>query len=345
MKLRQIPLLLLGLAAPLSSLAQEQKLKPIRLKVEARGEYDYEKTDGKVVHENTGLRGNIVDFKLEGDISRHFSYTYRQRLNTINKDSSYFDSTDWLYLRYAPTDNWSFMAGKWVVLTGGWEFDPPPIDCFQLCEFCYNYPCYQWGALVNYVTTDKRNSLMFQVTQSPFRKAYQEASGQGAQMYAYGLIWNGTYGIYKSVWSLNLVERTPGHYMNMIGLGNRFNFGEKIEWDVDFVNRYCEGQSFLFKDFSVMSRFCYKFSRRFNVFAKISYDTNKSGTPYDTTVMDGTEITRVGAGFELYPLKTDMIRVHGNYSYSFGTNTNENGYLKDKQSLISVGLTWQMKIL
>lgn len=343
MLLRQIPLLLLALAAPASMQAQEKK--PVHLKVEARGEYDYEGIDGKTMHDNTGLRGNIVDFKLEGDISRHFSYTYRQRLNTLNKDSSFFDSTDWLYLNYAPNEHWSIMAGKWVVLTGGWEFEPPPIDCFQLCEFCYNFPCYQWGVTTTYTTPKKHDNIMLQVTQSPFRKMYEGASGKGAQMYGYGLIWMGNHGVYKPLWSFNMFEREPGRYMSTIGLGNRFNFGKKIEWDVDFLNRACNDQTILFKDFSVMSRFCYKFCRRFNVFAKVSYDTNKSGTAYDQTVLDGTEITRIGAGFEFYPLKNNDVRLHGNYSYSFGKNTNENGYLQDKQSLVSIGVSWQMKVL
>lgn len=343
MLLRPITTLLLALSFSTSVLAQEQK--PIQLKVEARGEYDYEGVDGETVHDNTGLRGNIIDIKLEGDISRHFSYTWRQRLNTLNKDSSFFDSTDWLFLNYAPTENWSIMAGKWVVLTGGWEFEPPPIDCFQLCEFAYNFPCYQWGVTATYTTNNKHDNLMVQVTQSPFRKMYEEASGKGAQMYGYGLIWMGSHGFYKPLWTINIFEREPGRYMNTIGLGNRFNFGERIEWDVDFLNRACNDQVYLFKDFSLMCRFCYKFSSSFKAFAKVSYDINKSGTPHDKTVLDGTEITRLGAGVEYYPLKNDIIRLHANYSYSLGTNTNAKGYLKDNQSLVSIGASWQMKVL
>ena len=48
---------------------------------------------------------------------------------------------------------------------------------------------------------------------------------------------------------------------------------------------------------------------------------------------------------EYFPLTDQRVRLHANYSYAFGKNTNENGYLKDKQSMIDLGVTWRMKVL
>lgn len=119
--------------------ATAQNNKPLNLTVEARGDYQYTSVDGEKDKDQSGFKGNIVDFVLKGDLSPKFSYAYRQRLNGINKDYTFFDATDWLYLKYKPTNNLSLIAGKYIVLVAGWELYPAPIDCYFLSEFCYNF--------------------------------------------------------------------------------------------------------------------------------------------------------------------------------------------------------------
>lgn len=345
-KMKQFALyvLLLLLCVPATAMAQDSERKAVSLRIEARADYQREYVDSGLVKENSGLRGNIVDILVQGDISDHFSYKYRQRLNGINKDRTFFDATDWLYLAYSPSDRFTLMAGKWVALVGGWEFDPAPIDVFQLCEFCYHFPCYQWGVDFIYKTTDHKSQFIAQVCESPFRKVHEAKSGHGADMWAYNAMWYGNYGIFHSAWSLNLVEYMPGNYINYIALGNRFNLGRHIVWDIDLVNRAAKGQKFLLQDFSVMSRFNYVFSKKIDVFAKVSYDVNKTDTDRDLALARGTEMTRLGAGVNFYPLNNDKVRVHANYSYAFGKNTTDHGFLQDKQSIVNVGLSWKMDI-
>ena len=94
-----------------------------------------------------------------------------------------------------------------------------------------------------------------------------------------------------------------------------------------------------------MGQVSYQPTEKVNVFAKASYEVNKSGTDADVAVQDGTELTRIGAGMEYFPLKDKNVRVHGYYSYAFGKNTNPNGTLRDKESQVNVGVTWRVKVL
>lgn len=346
--MKNLMLIFLLLACGPAALAQDQEAterKTVDLRLEARADYDRGYIDGEKNDAGTGLRGNIVDVFLQGDISDHFSYKYRQRLNGINKDKSFFDATDWLYVAYKPSDRVTLMAGKWVALLGGWELDPAPIDVFHLSEFCYHYACYQWGVTAGWKTADKRSEFMAQVCESPFRKMYEARAGKAADLWSYNLMWYGNYGLFHSSWSVNMIEYTPGSYINFISLGNRFDLGQNIVWDIDVVNRAAKGQAVFFKDFSIMSRFNYIFSKSVDAWARVSYDVNKTDYDRDFTLGKGTEMTRVGAGINYYPLKNDKLRLHANYSYSFGDNTTPDAFLHDKESRINVGVSWKMNIL
>lgn len=322
-----------------------QKSKNIDLRFEARGDFMQERVDGEKNSQGSGFKGHIVDVFLQGEISPKFSYKYRQRLNGINKEYTFFDATDWLYLRYDLTPNIGLMAGKWVVLTGGWEFDPAPIDCYHLGEFTYNFPCYQWGVDFIYTSPSKNDQVYMQVTQSPFRKSYEHTTGKASDMYAYNLMWYGNHRWFHSCWSVNMMEYEPGKYINYIFLGNRFDITSRLRFDFDVLNRAAKGQRFLFSDCSIIGSLRYSPSDKLSVSARASYDVNQSGTKADGCLHDGTEMKRVGALAEYYPLGTNKIRFHAQYSYSFGKNTNPEGVLRDRQSIVDVGVTWRMQIL
>ena len=172
-----------------------QESQHVNLSVEARADYQRESIDGVKVNDKTGFKGNIFNLIINGNLSPKFSFKYRQRLNGINKEYTFFDATDWLFLTYHANQNWTLSGGKWAVLCGPWEFDPAPIDCFQLFEFCYNFPCYEWGLWLGYQTTNKKDQFFLQMVESPFRKVYKRNSGISSEMYAYNLIWYGSHGI------------------------------------------------------------------------------------------------------------------------------------------------------
>lgn len=317
--------------------AQEQNL--LNLKIEARGDYQREYVEDEAIDGNCGFKGQFLNLRVDGNISKEFSYSYRQRLNKKNGDANFFDSTDWLYLAYTK-DNWQLSAGKQVVAIGGYEYDAAPIDLYACAEWWYNVPCYQWGGTVAYMLNGGKDKFSFQLCESPFRGALD------GDMFAYNLMWVGSHGWFNTIYSVNMIEYLPGKYVNYISLGNRFNMG-KVSFDFDVMNRAASGQAFLGKDFSVIGKLAWRPTEKLNLFGKASYDVNNTSTGKDFLIAPDTEITRVSAGVEYFPLKDarNDVRLHAVAAYSFGENTNPTGVLLDNQAYITVGLTWRMNLL
>ena len=82
------------------------------------------------------------------------------------------------------------------------------------------------------------------------------------------------------------------------------------------------------------------------MFGKATYDVNKDNFA-DLCVLPGTELTRVGAGVEYFPIEGSRdIRFHAGYSYSWGKNTNlAEGMVWNNHSFFTIGATWLMSVL
>lgn len=322
-----------------------QTTKPVNLEFEARGDYKCVTVDGTKQKNESGFKGNIVNIILKGDITSKFSYGFRNRMNKMNTDNTFFDATDWLYLKYKPTKEISILAGKYIVLVAGWELLPAPIDCYALSEFCYGFPCYQWGVVAEYTTPNKKNTFSAQICQSPYEKEYKQLTGKAADMYAYNTTWTANYGIIEPYCSVNFMEYAPNKFINYLSLCGKIHIADNVQLELDYWNRATSKHTYLGKDYSVVGQLSYQPSTKWNIFAKTSYEVNKSGTDADYAVQNGTELTRISGGVEYYPLKNKNIRIHGNYSYSFGKNSNPNGEVKDKMSYVNIGVTWRGKVL
>ena len=338
---------LLGLAALFCAniFAQEQKLLTLRL--EARGDYQREYIEDELVPEAAGFKGRFLNVRADGNIGEGFSYSYRQRLNKNSDDASFFDATDWLYLTYKK-NNWELSAGKQVVNIGGYEYDAAPIDLYFCSEWWQHISCYQFGVSAGYSFNDGKDKLVFQVCESPWRiTTVIDDDGEAVkitqdEMYAYNLMWTSSHGSLNTIYTLNMMEYLPGHYVSYISLGNRFDM-ENCAVELDLMNRATSGQAFLGKNYSVIGKVEWRPTDKLKVFGKASYDVNNTGTGKDYLVADGCEITRVGAGVEYFPLEGSKdVRLHAVGSYSFGDS---GSVLLDKQTFLTVGVTWKMNLL
>ena len=330
--------------------AQEQGL--LKLRVDARGDYQHEYIQGATCDEASGFKGKFLNLCVDGNISKEFSYSYHQRLNKNSSDDSFFDATDWLYLAWK-RNNFEVAAGKLVVLIGGYEYDAAPIDLYFCSEWWHNVPCYQFGVNAGYSFNEGKDKVLAQFCESPFRGGYIYSLDAGGnllrkkqeEMYAYNLMWMGSHGWFNTLYSVNMVEYLPGKYVNYISLGNRFKLG-KFTVDVDFMNRATSGQAFLFSNVSAQATVAWRPTDKLNLFAKASYDVNNSDVDKDFIVAAGTEVARVGAGVEYFPLKNGRndVRLHAVGSFTFG-ETLAATVLRDNNTYISVGVTWRMNLL
>ncbi len=310
----------------------------LRLDVEARVDWQLTGYDGSTDNSNTGFKARYLVIRADGQIVPGLTYSWRQRLNKAHSDQSFFDATDWVYLNWS-VGRWNFQAGKEVVAIGGWEYDRAPIDLYGCSVFWNNIPCYDLGISAGYRITNS-DMLTAQVVQSPF------FTSGNRNMYAYNLLWSGTHGFFSALYSANLIEYEKGKYINYIALGNKFSFG-RFALELDYMNRAASGQTFLFRDCSVMGELSYSPDDRWRIHAKMTYDVNRSGTAADFTVTDGTELTMAGAGVEYYPLRKNRhtLRLHANCYYSWGRNVNLADVMQNKTLFVSAGLTWDMNLL
>ena len=320
------------------NVATAQESSRVNLRVEARGDYQYENIEGNTVEASSGFRGKQLNLRLNGNINESWSYVYRQRMGKPNADASYFDAVDHINLTYT-TGAWAFTGGKQTVAVGGYEYDRAPIDFYFGSEYWYNMACYQWGVNAKYsLGTESNDALMLQIAQSSFRSA------ANPNMYSYNLMWTGSYGCLDILHSVNMLEYQLGKYVNFIALGHQFNMGDLV-LQLDWMNR-ADMEHFGFDDFSVMADLSWHASEKLNVFGKASYDMNKDNVA-DDCVLPGTELTRVGAGVEYFPIEGSRdVRLHGTYSYAWGKNGNlGGGSVWNNHSFVSIGVTWKMSIL
>lgn len=317
---------------------QAQNQEKLNLFFETRLDYQREYLDGQSVKENNGFKGKYFNIMMNGSITDKLSFSYRQRLNKPNKDASFFDATDWLYLSYAATDKWTLSAGKQVVGIGGFEYDRAPIDVYLGSEYWHNIPCYSWGVSATYQLPKGKDKITFQACNSPFDLPHEE-------MYAFNLMWMGDHGWFSSLYSANLLEWKPGSYICYLSLGNQFKIGN-ARLQLDYMNRATDEHAFLFRNCSLVGELAYMIAHRVNVFGKVSYDVNRTNTVADLCVLPGTEITRVGGGVEFYPLNDNRnLRLHASGGYTFGKNANPNGALNDGQAFFDLGLKWKIDLL
>ncbi len=323
----------------------------LNLRVEARGDYQHEYVRGATLDDASGFKGKFLNVRIDGNISKEFSYSYRQRLNKNDSGDSFFDATDWVYLTWK-RDNYELSAGKQVVAIGGYEYDAAPIDLYFCSEWWQNIPCYQLGVSAAYNFNDGKDKILAQFCESPFRGDVEVVDAAGnigfkkqEEMYAYNLMWVGSHGWFNTIYSVNMMEYLPGKYVNYISLGNRFDLG-KFSVELDLMNRATSGQTFLFSNVSAITKVAWRPTDKLNLFAKASYDVNNSGTAKDYLVASGAEVTRVGAGVEYFPLKDGRndVRIHAAGSFSFG-DTPVGTVLCDNNTYISVGVTWKMNLL
>jgi hypothetical protein len=319
---------------------QAQDIAPtINVGVEARVDYQYETIDKTTNDANTGFKGRYLNVCLSGDINNNFSYSYRQRLNKTSSDQTFFDATDWIYVTYHPGEHWIFSTGKQIVAIGGYEYDKAPIDIYRASEFWNNVPCYQMGVSAAYNLTT-RDQVLFQICESPFH------TSRNSNMYAYNLEWYGNHGWYSTIWSANILEYDKNRYISYLALGNKFDVG-KVSLELDLMNRAASHQSYLFKNCSVMAELSYQAARQLKIFAKGTYDVNRTQNSSDLLVLPGTEMKMAGLGAEYHAFKTKHqdVRVHAYYFYSWGNNSNTAGTLTDKASLFDIGVKWRINLV
>jgi len=262
-----------------------------------------------------GFKGRYFNFKVAGNLGKHFSYYFRQRMVANPGSVLFFDNTDFLYIDYKPNDNWRIRLGKDALAVGGYEYDAPPIDVLFSTYYWDNFYCFQIAASLAYVSKDKKHSIIAQVGNSPY---IHYTSDKQNSLLSYNLQWTGKFGPFHTSYSFNMFERERGKFMNYIALGNELVF-KKWDFYFDFIH-HATSYGQIMKNFAVVACANAFVTDYFSMFAKVGYEQNldglearyfvRSGGMWDCLSYPGMQSVRAGLGFEFTPKTCRDIRIH-----------------------------------
>lgn len=299
-----------------------------KLKLEARADAQYFSHTNDAPDE-FGFQGRYFNILVGGNITPEMSYYFRQRIVANGGSVNLFDNTDFLYLNYAPSKNLFVRLGKDALAVGGYEYDAPPIDVLFSTQYWDNYYCFQLGASAGYKTDDGNHLFMAQIANSPY--VYTGAPAAPgistpalSGLFGYSLYWAGSLGEHvKTLWSFNAFERERGTFMGYLALGQQFTFGD-FDIYVDFMHHNL-GLDDWGKNFGLVSRANWHIGSEWTVFAKGSYEQNRSEqdilnynhgqSSYDCLVQAGHTYCRYGGGVEYRPAFCPSVRLHAYVVY------------------------------
>ena len=375
--------LILCIILPFSAISQEESVKKEKNKkerkevnpnfkhkfttfhLEARADFEYNYNldrwsnidpyfSGSVEQHNYGFRGDYFNFLLGGDIGKHISYFFRQRIIPAKGVTELFDNTDFLYIQYKFNDRWSLRMGKEAIYVGGYEYDAPPIDVYYYTHYWGAFPCFLLGVSASYTDKSGKNKLVLNVANSPYVKYMDNWWGSG--LLSYNLYWNGKFGPFSTLYSVNFLEYQRGKFINFIALGNKLSFN-KWSLYLDYINRAAGFKKF-FHDFSVVNRLDWHVSPSVNLFAKGGYEQNSAGYYYldshdyrvdvDMLMPNNSAYCFYGLGVEYRPRIYPDLRVHAYVAND--VMTHPRGYMsdygwKDMTLTANVGVTWRLDFM
>lgn len=310
-----------------------------QLLLETRLAWEEQLLDGHQQDDASGFRGQFINLRFDATLVSGLRVSWRQRLNR-QTNRTFWDATDWLKLDWQPSTHWVLSAGKLVVNEGGWEYDRPPIDLYFCSDHWYHINCYQLGVSATFKPSD-RDALTLQVCNSPYRQ------WAGNNSYAVNFQWMGQHKWYHTSFGINAFQRdNKGHFIGLMSLGNRFFITKDLRLDVDYIHRATRNQAF-FRDFTLSTELRGQVHPSTSIFAKYTYDQNKTGSNADREVLNGTQIQSTSLGIEVHPFRKyrDGMRFFAVAGYAWGDNPEPDGCLRDKQLSIQAGLKFKADIL
>lgn len=333
-------------------------LSPVftQVSLEARADFDYIHIDQNGTISNPyGFHGKYFNFVVGGDLGEKFSYLFRQRIIANAGTISLFDNTDFLYLNYRPNKNWMFRLGKDALAVGGFEYDAAPIDVLFSTNYWDNFYCFQLGVAAAFKSNDGNQMLLAQIANSP--SVYYGAtlglptgSEWRSGLLAYSLFWTGTFGHFKTLYSVNMFERPDHGYMNYIALGHKLLYDK---WDiyVDLIHHALASDDWG-KNFAIVSCLNVHVSDDINIFAKGAYEQNHSEADFnsvdelDCLISSGHSHLTYGIGFEYNPSFCKDVRLHGFIANRDNRVEDAAGNEVGKTSTLTanIGITWHMNI-
>lgn len=321
--------------------------------------------------------------EAKGRINSWLSYRYRQRLNKGDNPNGYFDNVlqsidiAGIGLNYK---KWSAFLGKQCAAYGGIEFDLNPIEIYQYSDMVDYMTNFMTGVNIAYDFTPNQQ-LQFQILDGlvgSSKEMYGDYTPAKLPM-VYTLNWNGNFNdVWKTRWSVSVMNETKKNQMWYFALGNDFNLSEKVGMYFDWMySREGVDRKGIITDIvapygwtkkaakteimSFILHLNYRFHPAWNIFAKGMYENegvyktnsmdvlNANESPVGITLDKGKYRTALGyiGGIEYYPFKDRNLHFFVTYvgrNYKYTAKAKRFGAEDYNTNALQVGFIWQMPV-
>lgn len=335
-------------------------------RLEARADFEYSKVRTETstplsgslltnIDDNYGFHGRYFNLHMGGNLGDKFTYYFRQRIKAEPGSIRFFDNTDFLWLDYRASKNWSLRFGKDALAVGGFDYDAAPIDVFLQGYYWNMFYCFQLAASGAWTSNDGSHTLRAQVASSPF--SYTGSAYGEANLLSYNLLWNGKVGHWQTLYSLNAFQRTEyevkdgsSHFMGYVVLGNQLSYDGWSAY-VDLISHF-DGNNFG-GSYAAIGKLVADLGADWQLFVKAAY-TRSEYTPWDNNYRDclslpnQTEIYG-GIGCLFRPASCKDVRLHAFAAYFSNQYDQKTGpavaTVTESYPCINVGATWNINVI
>lgn len=343
------------------------KQDKFHLLLNMHGNFDTHFDDGV---SNGAFHMKQLRIEAKGNINDWLSYRYRQRVNRCNSGGDNIDnmptSIDIAGIGVKLGKGFSLFAGKQCAAYGGVEFDLNPIEIYEYSDMIENMSNFMTGINLGY-DLNERQQLNFQILDSrngSFESTYGVEEGaditEGKMPLLYTLNWNGTFGNFKTRWSASLLNEAKSENMYYLAFGNELTAGNfNMFLDVMYSNEAIDRKCMMTRMvggmnghnandasyFSTVTKLNYRFSPKWNLFAKGMYETASLGKAQNG-FEKGKYSTSLGylAGLEFYPMESNLhfFLTYIGRSYKYTDRAKALGQENHSTNRISIGFIYQL---
>lgn len=322
-----------------------------QMRLEARADFDFSQLSndaGTHFDPNYGMHGRYFNLIAGGTFGDKFSYFFRQRVVANPGSVNLFDNTDFLYVNYMPTKNWTIRLGKDALAVGGFEYDAAPIDVLFSTRYWDYFYCFQPAVAAAYKTNNGRHMIMGQIGDSPYVFTNGGASWDDGLL-AYSLYYSGDFGHYKMLSSVNWFQRPDRGFMNYIAVGQKLQY---TKWDIylDLIHHAMTANDWG-NNYAVVSCANWYALPNLSFFVKGAYEQNLSwsalgGYPnpamFDVLAEEEHSYCTYGLGMEYRPAICPSFRFHAYLANRTTVDYSFSPEVKTNNLMVNCGISWNM---
>lgn len=245
--------------------------------------------------------GRQLRFEMLGNITKHWGYRFRYRLNRpgVQQSDNFSNNIDFMMIRYKFNDRFELTAGKEGVALGGYQYDDNPIQVLEFCDWLTGIDGFHLGFQGTYNMTknqalilslhnannDRTNAYYFE---DPTIKSSHFPLGATA-------CWSGSFfgGKLQTLWSYTLLSEVQNNLGHLLMTGTKLNM-KKWQLILDYYGAWEDvdhhkivssdmtkalGTTTLARDtryHSVLLDGCYQPTPHWNLTAGVRYETASS---------------------------------------------------------------------